>query len=402
MNDLYALRRKRHLEKMMKYLKYVFNDHFMIVLFFIIGGAGLYYSMMLKQCQPPLQWPLWLCVILTPIVLHIGKIATLVEEADKVFLLPKESAMYHYLEQSRKSSIWLPALVILMVIGVLMPVLVLTHRFTFASFFILVILMWGLKWGEMTTQIQHVYLAQGKRDIIRIGYYIVATVVMAIAMFLSPIIALVLMVVMVIVMQVYIKKQVDTGILNWDELVEKEEKRLLVIYRFINLFTDVPEVKVSIHRRAYLDGIYRFIKPTQRDTFLYLYMRHFVRSNEYSGLFIRLTLIGGILLLLNTSFYISLVMALVFVYLLLFQLVPLYRQFDPNVMTRLYPVSTEMKQRNIKTMLQGLGVIMSVIFFIAMIYPLGIVGSLCIFIVNLLETYLFTHILLKRQLKKYE
>lgn len=401
MNELYKQRRQHYMEKMMKYLKYVFNDHFMIMIFFIMGGAGLYYSMLLKQLNPPVMWPLWLFVLLFAIVLSVGKVATLVEEADKVFLLPKEAAFAHYLRQSQWASIWIPILSLIAFTGVMMPLLVLTRRFTFQSFFILVIVLILLKIGELSMSLIR-YYQYDKARICYIVYYIACIATIAIAMVVSLWLALLIAIILYGGAYVFSQRVMQHHILNWDVLIAKEEQRQLVIYRFINLFTDVPEIKVTVHRRQWCDALLHHIKPQQSQTFLYLYARHFIRSNEYSGLFIRLTLIGAVLLFCNTSFYVSAIIAIVFVYLLLFQLVPLYKQFNYHIMASLYPVPQAMKEKNIQSLLQWIALVMDVIFFIAMIVPLGFIASLFIFIIILIETYLFTHLLLKRQLKKYE
>lgn len=54
MKQLYKQRARLHLEKMMKYMKYIFNDHLMIVLFFLLGGLALSYSSLLKTLTAPL------------------------------------------------------------------------------------------------------------------------------------------------------------------------------------------------------------------------------------------------------------------------------------------------------------------------------------------------------------
>ena len=36
------------ISKMSKYLRYILNDHFVLVCMFLLGGLGLYYSQLLK------------------------------------------------------------------------------------------------------------------------------------------------------------------------------------------------------------------------------------------------------------------------------------------------------------------------------------------------------------------
>ncbi|MDI5790149.1 ABC transporter permease [Bacillus licheniformis] len=61
-------------------------------------------------------------------------------------------------------------------------------------------------------------------------------------------------------------------------------------YRIANLFTDVPTLETG-ERRAYLDWMLRFIPYEQSRTFTYMYGRAFIRSNDYFGIVVRLTVI---------------------------------------------------------------------------------------------------------------
>ncbi|MCC9085083.1 ABC transporter permease [Enterococcus faecium] len=42
MSSFFQKRLARHQKKMMKYMRYVLNDHFVLVCLFLIGGVGLY------------------------------------------------------------------------------------------------------------------------------------------------------------------------------------------------------------------------------------------------------------------------------------------------------------------------------------------------------------------------
>ena len=55
MNNFFQLRLAKHQKKMMKYLRYVLNDHFVLVCLFLFGGVGFYYSNWLKTLTTPFQ-----------------------------------------------------------------------------------------------------------------------------------------------------------------------------------------------------------------------------------------------------------------------------------------------------------------------------------------------------------
>lgn len=400
MNKVYQERKSRHFDKMMKYMKYVFNDHMMIVLFFIIGGLGLYYSNLLKTIHPPVLWPMILWVVIATLSLSIGGVATLMVEADKVFLLPKETHLKQYFKQSLAHSLWLPAAVLASVTGVMMPLLVLTHHFRFSHFLPLCLILWLLKGGELSLRIQRFY--QGVQPMISWIYYGLSVIILGISC-INPYLAVPLAMGMIGLSLQKLNQTMDTALLDWDQVIESETQRMLRIYRFINLFTDVPEVKVSIHRRAFLDGVIHWMEGKQRCPYRYLYTRHFIRSDEYSGLFLRLTLIASIILLFNSSYYLNLMIAMLFFYLVVFQLVPIYKQFDAVLATHLYPIANIQKKQALKHLLLQLESTMSIIFSItASIGGHHFLQGITIFIVLVLEGWLFNHLLLERQIKKYE
>ncbi|UJF15187.1 ABC transporter permease [Jeotgalibaca sp. MA1X17-3] len=46
--DLLKKRRSVQFKKMSRYMKYIFNDHFVIVMFFLLGALAFQYSELLK------------------------------------------------------------------------------------------------------------------------------------------------------------------------------------------------------------------------------------------------------------------------------------------------------------------------------------------------------------------
>jgi len=56
MLEIWKKRLKLHEKKMARYLKYVLNDHFVIVCFFIFGALSLGYSNLLKTLDSSFIW----------------------------------------------------------------------------------------------------------------------------------------------------------------------------------------------------------------------------------------------------------------------------------------------------------------------------------------------------------
>ena len=131
--------------------------------------------------------------------------------------------------------------------------------------------------------------------------------------------------------------------LKWDLLIAQEEKRLASFYRLANLFTDVPKLKDTVKRRKWLDIFIQSHFFFQNNTYLYLFVRTFLRSSDYLGLFTRLTVIGVIALYFISFGVGQLVLSLLFIYLTGFQLLPLWNHHQNKLWIDLYPVAEKYK-----------------------------------------------------------
>ncbi len=115
----------------------------------------------------------------------------------------------------------------------------------------------------------------------------------------------------------------------------------------------------------------------------------------------RLILVGGVLLFFLQEFWIALVVALLFVYLIGFQLIPMYTQFDYMVMTQLYPISIEKKQAAIRRLISGALSVAAIIFGGIVCLRLGsLQNSLLILGALIVEVVIFTKMYVPMRLNK--
>ncbi|TXX25047.1 ABC transporter, partial [Escherichia coli] len=70
-----------------------------------------------------------------------------------------------------------------------------------------------------------------------------------------------------------------------------------------------------------------------------------------SGLFFRLTLIGVLVLFFVQEWWLSLGLGCMFLYLIGFQLLPMYNEFQYMILTHLYPIEEGQKQTAINWLL---------------------------------------------------
>ena len=362
MNKIWNQRLSQYQQKLLKYLRYVFNDHFVIALFFVFGAICYGYFNFIDHYVHPLTVVDRVVAIITlMVILQIGKFATLLQKPDIVFLLPNDYRINDYLIKARHHSMTMTALIQIGCGLITVPFLVRVLHFSWIEWAVLLISQVLFKWMQLlfeetglfdqkwnSSQMQ--FLKQGLPLIGIVG-----------GILLSPWLSLGIAVIGWGSM-LQLRKKASYHVFKWKDAIAAEDKRVMRIYKFFSLFTDVPEVHQKIKRRRYLDWLLPRVQQDSRQTYKYLYWRGFWRNSEYSGLFMRLTIIGVLLMLFINLKWVSLLIGLLFVYLTSFQLIPLANQFYDIVFTHLYPVKPSQQLASFRKILGVLTAVQVVIF----------------------------------------
>jgi len=362
MKAFFQARLKKHQKRILRYMKYVLNDHFVLMMTFLLGGIGFYYSNWLKTLSPGYPLGGLLVLVIWIISLHMGRFVSLAQPADQIFLLPKEKQMRSYLSAAFSYSCIFPFVVILLILAFTMPLVVVSTGNSFATFFFYLLSLWGLKISHL--EIQRMSIFQDMKKAKKNAYFlwiIFTLIILIISIWFQPILATIISAIQIILFHKLCWQSMNVA-LDWEEMINEEQDRLHRIYQFINLFTDVPEIATKIKRRKYLDPLLARISFSQKNTYLYLYARRVLRGNEYSGLYLRLVLLGGVLLYFVAEQWFALGIGVLFIYLIGFQLLPLYQQFQYVPLTKLYPVKKEQKMLAMQKLLFLLLIFCAVIF----------------------------------------
>lgn len=396
---LWKDRAVHRLKELGVYLRYILNGHLVIVLLFLLGMAAFYYQNWVKTLPSDYPAEIIMAVVIG-LFLTYSPVYNFLLEADQVFLLPLENRLKGYFLRSGITSLIFQGYILLMVLAAFMPLFARVGENGFRSFFFFFILLLGLKaWN----------LAAGWR----IQYYVEASVYLsdmlvryllnaAFAFLLFKQANVLFLLVFVLIIAAYYRyfyiRTKSIG-LKWDILIGQEEKRMASFYRLANLFTDVPKLKDTVKRRKWLDLFINRIAFSQEKTYLYLFSRTFLRSSDYLGLFIRLTVIGAIAL-----YYISyglgqILLAVIFLYLTGFQLLPLWNHHQNKLWVDLYPVAQKYRKAAFHFILMVILVMESIIFTLIIALKGELLTSLFVLISGLLFSFLFVYVYSKNRLK---
>lgn len=384
--------------EVMRYLRYMFNDHLLFVLVIGLGAGIFYYAGWVKTLEPTFP-VIPLMVILLTASIAISPVATLLQKPDVVYLIVQEKAMNHYFAQAKIASFFMQFYVFLIVLGACMPMYVEVTGVSYSRFFSLFIVLALLKAWNIYFSFESMKLEEADTTWMFVRV-IVNALLIYIALISAPYISIPVTIILLFASYFWMTKKVAKVTLRWEYLVDKEEARMNRFYRLVNLFTDVPHLRGTVRRRSYLDFLYQPIPYAKRKTFAYLFSRTFIRTNEYSGLYIRLTIIAVILLVFVQGFYLNIVFSLLFLYLTGFQFIPMLKHYDSQIMLRLYPIDDGYRHRSFIHFLRILLLAQALLFSIIGIAQNGTINGLIILSINLAFVVIFTFIYAPVRMRK--
>ncbi|MGZ9814161.1 ABC transporter permease [Streptococcus sp. V913] len=302
MKDLFLKRKQAFRKECVGYLRYVLNDHFVLFLLVLIGFLSYQYSQLLQDF-PENHWPILLFLgIVSALLLAWGGIATYMEAPDKLFLLVAEEEVKSYLKGQTVRS-----LVFWTIVQTLFLLL-------FAPLFL------AMGYGLPVFLAYVLLLGTGKYLLFR---------------------------------QKASKFFTETG-LDWDYVISQESKRKQVLLRFFALFTQVKGVSNSVKRRAYLDFILKTVQKAPGKIWQNLYLRSYLRNGDLFALSLRLLFLSLLAEIFIEQSWIATAVVVLFNYLLLFQLLALYRAFDYQYLTQLFPLEKGEKEKGLQAVIRGL------------------------------------------------
>jgi ABC-2 type transport system permease protein len=293
LHDVWRIRFLHYVNELQKYLKYVFTGHLAIVIVFVLGAGGYQYSEWLKTV--PNDFPgTWLVAAVIGVFLAFSIPTTLIREPDQVYLLPLETKLMTYMKKALSWTFWSQLFIVVVPFIVALPLLSQVSKVqpkTLGFVFILILLM---KWWNVQVEFAFRWANRGQGiwgD--RIVRALVSIAVLAGAFTMNPL-YIALLIIPIVFYYISWTRQLKGQPFPYEHFVAVEQNRMLRFYRFANYFTDVPHIQGSIHRRSWLNVLYRLVPSHQKNTQDYLVFRTFVRTDDTFYLWLRLTILSAL------------------------------------------------------------------------------------------------------------
>ncbi|MBJ6746060.1 ABC transporter permease [Streptococcus sp. 121] len=300
MRDLFRRRRKKFRGELVGYARYVFNDHFVLFLFLLLGLALTQYREILVEPRPYQVGLAWFVPVFSLFAFWPMRMATYMRRGDEYFLLVQEEAVKQWLQlvyrRTSKSQILRAVLI-------------------FAAFLPLWWVAYGSWWpalvafglGALLQQI----LLQRRYRVLR-----------------------------------------QAGPVDWTFWIEEEQGRTQGILRFFSLFTQVKGIEERVRMRAYWNPFLPILERGQSNPWYSLFLRSFLRKGPYYGVWLRLQILALLALIFVPQGWLAAGLAFVANYLLYFQLLALFHSQNGQVMTELFPYGVASKAAGLRRLLQ--------------------------------------------------
>ncbi len=371
LRELWGARFLHYITEFQKYMKYVFTGHLAIVLIFTIGAGGYAYSEWLKEV--PIDFPsALLTALLIGAVVTYSPPVTLLKPADAVYFLPMETKLHTYLGQALRwttfSQLPLPFIIYI----VLLPLLAATDTGSKMILIWLAIFIVILKWGFVETEYFVRHAMSGKHIWLdRLLRFTLVTLL--IYSWLSPYPYLILLLIIpILIYGIYWRKMKSYKPFPYDHFISLEQNRMMRFYRFANYFTDVPHLKGSVSRRAWLSFLIGPPKYGSGDTQSYLVKRTFLRTDDLFWLWVRLTaisLVGALFISIPIVIY---VFSGALAFASSIQLIYALRAGEEFRMDMLFPEKTSTRPAAIRKIVRSVQWIQAFIVLIAAFFAFGL------------------------------
>ncbi|XJS11137.1 ABC transporter permease [Aerococcaceae bacterium WGS1372] len=345
----WSRRYSSYLKEVGKYGRLIMNDHFSILLMIILAFAGLYYRELLIQLESmdlaALRWGIIIgAVIYLSVVYMWGRPMWLTKDPDKSYLFARGEEWHQFWLKSALVSSILPIIILTLATIVILPFLEVINVWSLSESWLLIFYLVAFKLISFVLLYLDIFnLGLGQifnRPLTRGHHAIVVSVVLFLTFCLPSTSAKFIPLVIILALVVYIGWAMSQRQYHWvafEHVVNEEERREVNFYRWVSVFADVPHLKASVNRRAYLDSLIQFLSRIRLNRYTYLFIRSLLRNNAYSGIWLRVMVFVAVLISLVSNYWVVLAMGLMSHILTLVQLVPLMIAYRNQPFQKLYP-----------------------------------------------------------------
>ncbi|MDQ0337937.1 ABC-2 type transport system permease protein [Caldalkalibacillus uzonensis] len=309
-------------------------------------------------------------------------------EADLIFLTPVQTQMDGYFRHTYRYNLILQLAAVIVAAILLYPI----WRDTVAlpgqpvwAYFLIPFILKGWNFGSHWALLRHVderkvALHRGLRVLFSFGFLLWW-------FYQGPYGLLLLFGLVVIVFFLYERQVVHSFGYQWMRLLELEKKQKSRFYAFCQSFVDVPHMGTRVKKRPWLSDVTAWLPFQQNNAFRYLYLKTFIRAQDYLGIYVRLTAVGILFIYVLSEGWVLGVVYALFLFATATQLQAVWGHHQHQFWHQLFPLSQDLALSSFLWLLRVLLGIQAVIMWCPIMitgYPLivtmGIALVGCLFV----------------------
>ncbi|WP_165997303.1 ABC transporter permease [Bacillus sp. Cs-700] len=290
MTELWKKRFDQYIRHRLSYLSYIFQSGFLIAVLLTGGFGAIYYQRLLDAI--PENFPtLIVTILIISIVISLLKVKFFLLPADRVFLLAYEGRMEKYIQYSSFYS-YVRSLPIIILTGLLTTPVFIRLGFEENDLIVGCITLFTLNFLSVFVIIRS-YIVKIKW--FRFYLFVMNSAVLYLTIKGTVWIGVLLSIALITLPFVLCRKKR----LQWERLIELEASQKKRFEQFANLFVDVPSLQNQVRARRYFGFVLSLIHFN--DPRFYLSVRTFLRKGSYVWMYLRLLVLGAIILTYSSS-----------------------------------------------------------------------------------------------------
>ncbi len=382
LQEVWSKRFNHYINEVQKYMRFVFTGHLALVLVFVIGAVGYQYSEWLKVVSDSFPGE-WLVAFVVGFILAFSRPVTLLREPDQVYLLPLESKMSYFFKKALNWTFWsqVGLAAVVYIIGI--PLLKTVTELTTTQIWLALAIVNILKYFNVQIEFNYRYCNRGSNVIVDRITRVVLSILTVQAMLVSNFALVIIFIVLFIFYNSSLRKRVKVQPIPYEHFVRLEQNRMMGFYRFANYFTDVPHLRGSIRRRGWLNFVYNLIAYRKSNAQNYLVFRTFIRTDDHFYLWVRLTLISGLIALFVNIPIVTWIVAGALSFATTLQLKYALLSSADFRMDRLYPIDSSLRKKAVQKILRIFMVVQAFVVLICAIeQPLFFVTGIIVLLVS--------------------
>lgn len=350
---IFRERLQKFLVEFIRYTHYMANGGVLFISIFLSGLLALYYRSIIAVIPPWFPIPYFLAFVIAILVARSPH-RTFLLEADLLFLTPIETRMASYFKKTQVYNYFVQSLGLLLALFLLLPLYKGTmkigeERLLFYWCVPLVLKGWNvysswifLRLTDKKSQITY-SLARFLYTYIVLAWILSDGHLFTYRHWQYGGFVCILPIIWFHLRLQAIKKR---HFLHWYRLLEVENGLRGTFYRIVNNFTDVPSLQHQVKTRSWLNVVTKIIPYHQANTGRILFLKIFIRSSGFAGMYIRLVLLGSFLVVILPNLYAKLFAALLFLFMSVIQLKGIWGLHRKRVRYSILPLNEHQQKRS--------------------------------------------------------